>query len=277
MLIQLGMSGDLTIEYLLQVAKDIEESACQVETGPGDEHALGECRDRGRRLLKYLRQTESCTDLFKARLCTSLKDISFVPVMRPLSSELGGYVLYEPALCSFDEVLAHSAGALGYSVMPLLEEDLAPPLIFFSFLSITTLPSIDVVLRHMNNLTVNCGDSLDRWNQPQYSITDTFSALYEYLGTRWGSIDRMTRKAIQNSQIVPVGNFLVRPSRLFFRLQREDLSPFMHEVPRCLGAHETFLKVLGVKEEPAAADYVEVSGQEHSSKCLTYLLSELLI
>ena len=259
MLTELGMTGDLTIEYLLRVAKDIEESACQVEAGPADEQALGGCRDRGRRLLKYLRQSESCTDLFKARLCMSLKDVSFIPVMRPISTELGGYVLYEPALCSFNEVLAHSAGALGYSVMPLLEEDLAPPLIFFSSLSITTLPPLEVVLRHVNNLTINSGDSLDRWNQPKYSITDTFSALYEYLGTRWGSIDRAIRKAIQNSQIVPVGNFLVRPSRLFFRLQREDLSPFMHEVPRCLGAHETFLKVLGVKEEPAGADYVEVT------------------
>ena len=96
MLSELGMTGDFTIEYLLQVAKDIEESACQVEAGPGDEQAVGECRDRGRRLLKYLRQSESCTDLFKARLCSSLKDVSFVPVMRPISTELGGYVLYEP-------------------------------------------------------------------------------------------------------------------------------------------------------------------------------------
>ena len=54
------------------------------------------------------------------------------------------------------------------------------------------------------------------------------------------------------------GHFLVRPARLFFRLQGEDLSPFMHEVPRYFGAHEQFLKELGVKEEPSASDYVEV-------------------
>lgn len=44
------------------------------------------------------------------------------------------------------------------------------------------------------------------------------------------------------------------PSRVFFRLS-EDLSPFMHEIPRCFGAVETLLKQLGCKETPLMADY----------------------
>ena len=64
--------------------------------------------------------------------------------------------------------------------------------------------------------------------------------------------------AIKCSQIIPVGHFLVRPARLFFRLQGDDLSPFMHEVPRYFGVHEQFLKIIGVKEEPSASDNIEV-------------------
>lgn len=44
------------------------------------------------------------------------------------------------------------------------------------------------------------------------------------------------------------------PSRVFFRLS-EDLSPFMHEIPRCFGAVESLLKQLGCKETPLMADY----------------------
>lgn len=54
-----------------------------------------------------------------------------------------------------------------------------------------------------------------------------------------------------------IGHSLVRPARLFFRLQGVDLSPFMHECPRHFGAHELFLKELGVREEPSAGDYVQ--------------------
>ena len=45
------------------------------------------------------------------------------------------------------------------------------------------------------------------------------------------------------------------PSRVFFRLS-EDLSPFMHELPRALGALDGLLKQLGCRETPLLPDYV---------------------
>ena len=258
MLTELGMLQDLNGEYLLKVAKDIEVSASGLGDSPGVSEVLNECRERGRRLLRYLKQSESCSDIYKARLCSELRVVSFIPVLRPISATLGGYITYESSLCSFDEVLATSAAPLGFSVIPVLDEDIAPPQIYFSSLAVTTSPPIEVVLRHLRNLTLNCGDLLDRWNNTQISIKDTFSALFSFLMDHWQTIVPAVKNAIKCSQMVPVGHFLVRPSRLFFRLQGEDLSPFMHEVPRCFGAHEKFLKELGVKEQPEAEDYVEV-------------------
>ena len=273
------MNPDLTEDFLLKIAKDIEVSASSealsgggsavegdyggspgvgVGAGAGVDRAVVVSRERGKRLLRYLKQSENCSDFFKSRLCAQLRVISFVPVSRPVEVTLGGFVVYSAALGTFDEVISVSGGALGFTVMPVLDEDIAPPLIFFSSLAVATSPSIEVVLRHIRNLTVHCGDSLDRWNYSHSSVQETFAGIFEFLKDHWKGIVPSVQRALRESQIVPVGHFLVRPSRLFFRLQGEDLSPFMHEVPRCFGAQEGFLKELGVKEEPLAGDYVEV-------------------
>ena len=279
MLEELGMLPDLKEDYLLRVAKDIEVSASgknrTMNNQDGKKNSIrGNNHDadndsrsndsfrraggRGKRLLRYLKQSENCSDLFKLRMCQKLSVISFIPARKPVSIELGGHIIFEKCLASFRELLATSAGPLGFSVMPVLDEDLAPPLIFFSFLGVTTSPVIEVVLRHLRNLTVNSGDSLDRWNHEKYSIRETFSTLFQYLLDNWKNIVPPVQDAIKCSQIIPVGHFLVRPARLFFRLQGDDLSPFMHEVPRYFGAHEQFLKIIGVKEEPSASDNIEV-------------------
>ena len=323
MLTDLGMFGDLTEEFLLKIAKDIEESAsvggdddildqdkndgrkkvkrCNNLNGGNDsssndndisrsnsdgddgnngnnngnsnKKSLEVARGRGKRLLSYIKQAENSSDFFKLRLCQKLRIISFIPVLRPVSTQQGGHIVYEPSLSSFDELLAVSAGPLGFSVMPVLDEDIAPPLIFFSSLGVTTSPVIEVVLRHLRNLTVNCGDCLDRWNHEKYTIRDTFSALFSYLSDNWKNIVPPVQDAIKFSQIIPVGHFLVRPARLFFRLQGDDLSPFMHEMPRYFGTHEQFLKeILGIKEQPSASDYIQVGKVK---KIRIFLLSTL--
>ena len=47
----------------------------------------------------------------------------------------------------------------------------------------------------------------------------------------------MLLRAASDLPCVPVGNRLVKASRLYFRLA-EDLSPFMFEVPRVFGAYD---------------------------------------
>ena len=101
-----------------------------------------------------------------------------------------------------------------------------------------------------------CRLSVDRWNHPKYSVHRTFGALFQYLNDRWNQnqVSSELRQKLSQMNIIPAGDMLIRPGRLYFRLN-EDLSPFMHEVPRQFGAHETFLKRLGVKETPSASDY----------------------
>ena len=88
-----------------------------------------------------------------------------------------------------------------------------------------------MVLRHIRNLT-SCGDSLDRWNTQQFSLRETFSALFVYLAEHWREVVPNVKDALRAAQLVPVGHVLVRPSRLFFRLAGDDFAPFMHEMPR---------------------------------------------
>jgi hypothetical protein len=223
-----------------------------------NDDTISEARERGRRILTYVKQSEISSEIFTGDVCSRLKGISFVPIKIPLRVEQGGHVVYQPSLGNFEHLLALSGALLGFTVMPLLEEDIAPAQIFFSSLAVTTSPKMEVVLRHLRHLT-HCGDSLDRWNPPSPSSTirATFSANFQYLSDHWKSVVPAVKAAVRASQIVPVGHSLVRPSRLFFRLQGEDLSPFMHEVPRYFGAHEQFLKELGVREEPSAGDYVQ--------------------
>ena len=294
MLTDLGMAPDLTGDYLVRIASDIQASASVSAIASGNGGATGaasasasasdgdiggtdssvsrgfnassqqppaslseplsslqQARDRGRRLLRYLTKLggmgmpgstviTTTTDLFTSDLCRRLRKVLFVPVERPTAVELGGHVVYEASLGCFDQLLALHAGtgtgagasgALGFTVMPLLEGDLAPPQIFFSSLGVTSQPPLEVVLRHIRNLT-SCGDALDRWNTQHFSLRETFSALFVYLAEHWREVVPNVQDALRAAQLVPVGHSLVRPCRLFFRLAGEDFAPFMHEMPR---------------------------------------------
>jgi hypothetical protein len=76
---------------------------------------------------------------------------------------------------------------------------------------------------------------------------------------------------LRNCKLIPVGHTLAKPNQVFFRLT-EDLSPFMHEIPRYFGAHENFLKELGVRERPSPADYIRFLS-ELASECSTAKLN----
>ena len=88
----------------------------------------------------------------------------------------------------FEKTVARAAGALAFSgmysfsytiirliislhttipkirtVLPVLDEDIAPAQIYASSLGITYAPTMDTVLAHLLKLTSQ-GESLDRWN-----------------------------------------------------------------------------------------------------------------
>lgn len=248
----LEMSSELKKETLLKLANDIQTKSL---SDSGDGLMKQVAAERGRRLLRYIKENDRCSSIpLDSDLSKKLGKIQFVPLSFPVSVQAGGHVVYKNTVGSFDKVLAKTCGALGFTVQPVLAEDISPPQFFFSSLGITTVPSRDLVLKHINNLTAY-GD-LDRWNNPMYSLRATFAAIFQFLLDNWRDIPLSVKTSLSTTNIVPVGHTLIKPSRLFFRLA-EDLSPFMHEIPRYFGQHEQLLKNLGVKETPSASDYIQ--------------------
>ena len=126
--------------------------------------------------------------------------------------------------------------------------------IYFSSLGIRTSPSLEVLLRHLRIIVL--ASPLDRWNCTQFPLQQTFAAIFTALQDRWKDLAATVKEGLRDTALIPVGHVLFKPTRLFFRLA-DDLSPFMHEVPRCFGPHESFLKHLGVRESPTRTDYVK--------------------
>jgi hypothetical protein len=254
----LGMLQELDPASFKRVATDIEATLNDAYTSNADSatqlEALREAAERGRALLRYVKASDRLSVLLQKReFAQSIGKIRFVPTRVPTATEAGGYVSYRDDVGRFDGLLARTHGALAFTVLPIIDEDIMPPQFFHSLVGITTNPSSEVVLRHVRNLTSH-GESLDRWNAP-YEITKTFSAIFQYLQDNWKTLSPNVKTSLSSINLVPVGNMLIKPTRLFFRLA-EDLSPFMHEIPRLYGAHEAFLKQIGIKETPSVQDYV---------------------
>jgi hypothetical protein len=70
---------------------------------------------------------------------------------------------------------------------------------------------------------------------------------------RWRDISAPDKESLRTMNCIPVGGELVKPSRVFFRVNGE-YAPFMFELPRCFGAQEALMRELGVREVPSVAD-----------------------
>lgn len=256
LLTDLGMAPELDKAGILRLATDIEAIVTQSKD-LSEEERMAEATTRGRTLLKYLKGEASQLfgSLLDPALARTLSRVKFVPVHVPVTMEAGGVLVTRYELTSFDQVLSQGAGVLGFTVMPVLEKDVSPPQIYFSSLGISSSPSLEILLRHFKNLIESA--PLDRWNcEEKYPVMHTFASVFTALQEKWKDVSPAVKTALRDLAILPIGHSLVKPGRLFFRLS-EDLSPFMHEIPRCFGPHETFLKQIGVKESPSRADYLQ--------------------
>jgi hypothetical protein len=259
MLMDLGMLNDLKSSSFLQLATDIQTLAVNES-----EDAKLEAASYSRRLLRYLRDESRALDILDQDLARRLRKIVFVPALKFVRAESGCHFIIEHEMCSFEQVMIRSKGSLAFTQYRLLNEDIAPPQHFASSLGITVEPKIDVVLQHVSILT-GFGDTIDRWNHPFYDADHTFAEIFRYLADNWNGIPEQSKLLLRSRPLIPVGHYLVSSNRLFFRLS-EDLSPFMHEVPRLYGPHEHFLKKIGVKESPSAVDYSHFL-RDLSSEC----------
>ncbi|CAM9878557.1 unnamed protein product, partial [Choristocarpus tenellus] len=122
----------------------------------------------------------------------------------------------------------------------------------WSNLNVKTPPPLDVVLKHLRLLT-DRHSQLDRWEYPHPPVK-VFGALYAFLEENWSKLSPNVKEGLKEIPLIPVGARLVKAGRLFFRL-KENLSPFMFEVPRAFGAFDTLFKDLGTTQTPTARDY----------------------
>jgi hypothetical protein len=183
-------------------------------------------------------------------------------------------------LVSFAEAAPAKDRHLVWTVLPVLLPTHVPPQLAWSALGIASPPGKDKVVQHLVNLCTDTGDGmgraadgssahlggggsggggcvLDRWvfAEPPVAV---FQSLFQYLQEHWVALSPATQVALKDLPCVPVGNRLVRPSRLFFRLA-QDLAPFLFEVPRAFGAYDRLLRDgLGVRAVPAVQDYARL-------------------
>jgi len=221
MLRDLGMKKEIDKEGFLRVAYDIQTHKNIDELAAGI---------RGRNLLRYIKENDRTSTMFDHELSRKISKIAFVPVQFPVKVIGNGNVLYESRVLNFEQTIAKSNGALAFTVTPIIDEDIIPDQIFASALGIMYMPKTDIVLKHLNNLIKN-GDTLDRWNSSLYKIEEAFDAIFSFLSDHWREINSNIQQSLCSSNIIPIKQLLVKPSRIFFRLS-EDLNPFMHELPR---------------------------------------------
>jgi hypothetical protein len=248
MLTDLGMMKELKSANFLKVATDIQGLAAEES-----EESKLEAASYSRRLLRYLRDESRALDILDQDLARKLRKIVFVPAQKFVRAEAGCHFVFESEICSFEQVMIRSKGPLAFTQYRMLDDDISPPQHFASSLGITVEPKTEVVLKHVSILT-HAGETIDRWNHPLFDADKTFAEIFRFLADNWNSVPNNEKVSLRTRPLIPVGHYLVPPSRLFFRLS-EDLSPFMHEVPRLYGPHEQFLKKIGVKESPSAVDY----------------------
>jgi sacsin len=142
---------------------------------------------------------------------------------------------------------------LVWSVMPVLQVGGSGPNEMMRMqLKMLSPPPLALVLQNLANIRP---ETVDRWPLQSLSVEACYQKTYEYLWARWADIGHDDRRTLRHLACVPVNDTLVKPSRIFCRLSG-DLSPFMFELPRHLGAHEPLLKALGAREAPSHDDLV---------------------
>jgi len=284
LLTDLGATFELDKDKFFRIVSDIDTLVLSIPPVSSGAVAIGvdgytredrmmkEAFGRGKRLLEYVKMDDHTSSFLDTDLARKIANLSFVPVSKPAGVEYGGFVKYEQVVVRMSDTVSFQQGALAFTILPILEEHLAPPQFFFSTLGICTAPPTGMVMKHFLNLIQahettgtnsnisyeNDDATLDRWNCEKHSVKDTFVAIFQYLGEHWHSVRAGDKNLLKGSVLnsIPVsGNILAKPTRLFFRLT-SDLTPFMHEIPRHLGSCEKFLKeCIGIQETPHLADY----------------------
>ena len=159
-------------------------------------------------------------------------------------------------LVRFCDTVLEREAYLVWSVMPVLHETggAGPNELMRLHLRLRSPPPVAAVVEHLARLSSSPAPLL-HWPAAALALAPDacFHKTFEYLWTRWADVTAAERGALARMPCVPVGDTLVKASRVFCRAAA-DFAPFIYELPRALAAHEPLLRALGAKDAPQARD-----------------------
>ena len=125
---------DINEQSMLMLIADIEDNYRSVSasllsqsssSSQGDSDIDSVCIGLSRRLLKYMLAEDRLSSMLQRNknLAAKLGQCKFIPALRPLSVQSGGFVQYQEALCCWSECcMGGQVGCLAFTVLPELEE-----------------------------------------------------------------------------------------------------------------------------------------------------------
>ena len=155
--------------------------------------------------------------------------------------------------------------SLCWTSLPILDELQSPPEVLHRSLGLQSPPPVRAVMQHLATITTT---PLDQWDQKlkmdhgaasgSANPTKVLLEVFAFLDQHWSDLNSAQQSALQRMSLVPIGGSLIKPSRLYFRLDAGSLSPFMFEVPRMFGQYDALLSKLGTQAIPQRRDYARL-------------------
>jgi len=127
--------------------------------------------------------------------------------------------------------------------MPCLKQAVRVNDVIRDKMRVSSPPPPSTVVANLRRISPS---TLERWPLSE-KVTAVFGRIFAHLWSKWGEVGEGERQELRGMAIIPVGGDLLRPSRVFFRLEG-SFAPLMFELPRVYGAHEPLLRQLGVRE-----------------------------
>ncbi len=179
-------------------------------------------------------------------------------------SAIAGGSNEEIALFRYSACVQREHQVLAWSQLAILPQQCVPPVGAWPRVQLPSTPNPSIIVKHLQQLVAAQGDaawsaaSLTEWSAPEPPLVCLSKAI-QTLQDADEPLSASDQAWLRSAAFVPIGASYVPLRRLFFRLPRAAaIAPLAFEVPRALGAHEQWLKQMGVAETPAASQYCDL-------------------
>ena len=258
---QLGVVHQVTHPVFLGCAEAVAAQWAQVVTESQDALAFGgeggdapdgdaalatwreEVLSRAELLTKHLRDNQRLLTLGSEESNLQLGRLPILCVTHPATGETG--------LVSYSQSTAPPDRLLTGIIKPCPGEEHFVSPNFWSKLGLQSPPAAESVVENLERLPQVLADMA--WPLPDVTPERIILAAYEYMASRWESLDEGLRQRLKAAPAVLVGRGQAVPcSRLFHRIDRDfELAPWLMEVPMSYRPMEAILNQLGVRDRPS--------------------------